>query len=197
LKKIAVITPPDSKYGNVTVAILIKKLMSDGMKATAERVVYSQEVDAVIAPGVEGQLGILPHHAPLMTMLQAGELVARKGAGPGDGAASGGISILVPTLARPKGMEELAESVAGTDGVYFVPAFTGLGAPYWNSYARGTIVGLTRGTGAAHVARAALEAIAYQARDVIDAMAADAATSSGAGERATPQHGLRARRPRY
>lgn len=46
---------------------------------TAERVVYSREVDAVIAPGVEGQLGILPHHAPLMTMLQAGELVARKG----------------------------------------------------------------------------------------------------------------------
>ena len=46
---------------------------------TAERVVYSEEVDAVIAPGVEGQLGILPHHAPLMTMLQAGELVARKG----------------------------------------------------------------------------------------------------------------------
>src|SRR4030043_387662 len=45
---------------------------------TAERVVYSGEVDAVIAPGVEGQLGILPHHAPLMTMLQAGELVARK-----------------------------------------------------------------------------------------------------------------------
>jgi F-type H+-transporting ATPase subunit epsilon len=47
---------------------------------TAERIVYSEEVDAVIAPGVEGQLGILPHHAPLMTMLQAGELVARKGA---------------------------------------------------------------------------------------------------------------------
>jgi len=46
---------------------------------TAERIVYSQEVEAVIAPGIEGQLGILPHHAPLMTMLQAGELVARKG----------------------------------------------------------------------------------------------------------------------
>jgi F-type H+-transporting ATPase subunit epsilon len=46
---------------------------------TAERIVYSGDVDAVIAPGVEGQLGILPHHAPLMTMLQAGELVARKG----------------------------------------------------------------------------------------------------------------------
>ena len=79
--------------------------------------------------------------------------------------------------------EELAASVSSTDGVYFVPAFTGLGAPYWNSYARGTIVGLTRGTGAAHLARAALEAIAYQARDVIEAMSADAG--------APTQHGLR------
>jgi F-type H+-transporting ATPase subunit epsilon len=57
---------------------------------TAERVVYSEEVDAVIAPGVEGQLGILPHHAPLMTMLQAGELVARKGGEEESMAISGG-----------------------------------------------------------------------------------------------------------
>ncbi len=57
---------------------------------TAERIVYSEEVDAVIAPGVEGQLGILPHHAPLMTMLQAGELVARKGTQEESMAISGG-----------------------------------------------------------------------------------------------------------
>jgi glycerol kinase len=81
--------------------------------------------------------------------------------------------------------EALAGSVSGTDGVYFVPAFTGLGAPYWDPDARGTIVGLTRGTTAAHLARAALEAIAYQARDVIEAMAADA------GAPLDPQHGLR------
>ena len=68
----------------------------------------------------------------------------------------------------------LAESVADTGGVYFVPAFVGLGAPYWDPYARGTLVGLTRGTTRAHLARAALEAIAYQSRDVLDAMAADA-----------------------
>jgi glycerol kinase len=68
----------------------------------------------------------------------------------------------------------LAESVADTGGVYFVPAFVGLGAPYWDPYARGTLVGLTRGTTRAHVVRAALEAIAYQSRDVLDAMAADA-----------------------
>ena len=61
-----------------------------------------------------------------------------------------------------------------TGGVYLVPAFVGLGAPYWDMYARGALVGLTRGTARAHVARAALEAIAYQTRDVLDAMAAEA-----------------------
>ena len=66
----------------------------------------------------------------------------------------------------------LAESVASTDGVYVVPAFTGLGSPWWDPYARGTIVGLTRGTTRAHIARAAVEAMAYQTRDVVDAMAA-------------------------
>jgi glycerol kinase len=69
--------------------------------------------------------------------------------------------------------EALAESVADAGGVYLVPAFTGLGAPYWDPYARGALVGLTRGTTKAHLARAALEAIAYQNRDVLDAMAQD------------------------
>lgn len=69
--------------------------------------------------------------------------------------------------------ETLAASVTDNAGVYFVPAFTGLGAPYWDMYARGTITGLTRGTGKAHIARAALEAIAYQTRDVLDAMQSD------------------------
>jgi len=73
--------------------------------------------------------------------------------------------------------ETLARSVADTGGVYFVPAFVGLGAPYWDQHARGIIVGLTRGTTRAHLARAALEAIAYQSRDVLDAMAADAKTT--------------------
>jgi len=70
--------------------------------------------------------------------------------------------------------QALAESVPDTGGVYFVPAFVGLGAPHWDMYARGTIVGLTRGTTGAHLARAALEAIAFQSRDVLEAMAADA-----------------------
>jgi glycerol kinase len=74
-------------------------------------------------------------------------------------------------------IESLAMQVKDTDGVYFVPAFAGLGAPYWNSDARGTIVGLTRGTKASHIARAAVESIAYQTMDVLKAMEADAFTS--------------------
>jgi glycerol kinase len=70
-------------------------------------------------------------------------------------------------------VEALARQVPGTDGVYLVPAFVGLGAPHWDPYARGTLVGLTRGTTKAHIARAALEAIAYQSRDVLEAMEAD------------------------
>ena len=66
--------------------------------------------------------------------------------------------------------EALAESLDGNDGVYFVPALTGLGSPHWDPYARGTIVGLTRGSGRAHLARAALEAMAYQTADAVDAM---------------------------
>jgi len=69
--------------------------------------------------------------------------------------------------------EEIARSVQDTGGVYLVPAFTGLGAPWWDQYSRGTLVGMTRGTGRAHVVRAALEAIAYQSADLMQAMAQD------------------------
>ena len=69
--------------------------------------------------------------------------------------------------------EALAASLASNDGVYFVPAFVGLGAPHWDAEARGTIVGLTRGTGRAHLARAALEAMAYGTHEVLQAMIAD------------------------
>jgi glycerol kinase len=69
--------------------------------------------------------------------------------------------------------ESLARSIESNDGVYFVPALTGLGAPHWDAYARGIIVGITRGTSRAHLARAALESMCYQTRDVVDAMARD------------------------
>jgi glycerol kinase len=71
-------------------------------------------------------------------------------------------------------IEQLAKQVDDNGGVYFVPALTGLGAPYWDQYARGTIVGLSRGTTDAHIARAALEGIAYQTMDVVNAMILDA-----------------------
>ncbi|MFL5561733.1 MAG: glycerol kinase GlpK [Gemmatimonadaceae bacterium] len=71
-------------------------------------------------------------------------------------------------------VEALAASVRDTGGVYFVPAFAGLGAPHWDQYARGTLVGLTRGTTKAHIARAALDSIALQVMDVLKAMEADA-----------------------
>lgn len=70
-------------------------------------------------------------------------------------------------------VEPLAQRVADTGGVFVVPAFAGLGAPHWDPYARGTIVGITRGTTAAHLARAALESIAFQVADLAEAMAAD------------------------
>ena len=70
-------------------------------------------------------------------------------------------------------IEYVASQVNETDGVYLVPAFSGLGAPHWDPHARGTIVGMTRGTTHAHIARAALEAIAYQSFDLLKAMEAD------------------------
>lgn len=70
-------------------------------------------------------------------------------------------------------VEQLASLVTSAEGVYFVPAFAGLGAPYWNQHARGIITGLTRGTTAAHIARAALECIAFQTLDVLLAMEKD------------------------
>jgi glycerol kinase len=76
--------------------------------------------------------------------------------------------------------EGLAGSLDGTDGVYFVPALTGLGSPHWDPYARGTIVGLTRGTGRAHLARAALESIAYQTVDAVRAQEAASGKRLGA-----------------
>ncbi len=72
-----------------------------------------------------------------------------------------------------KEIEELVSKVNDSEGVYIVPAFAGLGAPHWNQHARGTMVGLTRGSSAAHIARAALDSIAYQTMDVLQAMEAD------------------------
>ena len=76
-------------------------------------------------------------------------------------------------LASAGESEAVATQVTSTEGVYIVPAFTGLGAPHWDMHARGAILGLTRGTDRRHLVRAALEAIAYQTADVVEAMGAD------------------------
>jgi len=76
-------------------------------------------------------------------------------------------------IAQAAETRELARSVAENEGVYFVPALVGLGAPHWDPYARGLLIGITRGTGRGHVARAVLESMAYQTRDVIEAMQRD------------------------
>ncbi len=80
----------------------------------------------------------------------------------------------VGLLRESREVEALAGEVEDTGGVYFVPAFTGLGAPYWDPYARGAILGLTRGTGRAHLARAALEGVAFQVGEVVLAMEEEA-----------------------
>ena len=77
-------------------------------------------------------------------------------------------------IRRSDEVETLAASVPDSGGVYFVPAFVGLGAPHWDTYARGAILGITRGTTAGHIARAAVESMAYQTRDVLEAMQQDA-----------------------
>lgn len=76
-------------------------------------------------------------------------------------------------ITRASETEQIAQSLKDNGGVYLVPTFTGLGAPYWDMYSRGIIVGLTRGTGRAHIVRAALESIAYQSADLVFAMASD------------------------
>ncbi len=76
-------------------------------------------------------------------------------------------------ITRSGDVEKLAAQVRDSDGVYFVPAFAGLGAPHWNQHARGTLVGITRGTTSAHIARAALDSIAFQTLEVLQAMQKD------------------------
>jgi glycerol kinase len=129
-----------------------------------------------------GDQPVASHHGLLTTVawrIQGQTTYALEGAVFIAGAAVQWLRDGLGIIAAAGETEALARSIADTGGVYFVPAFVGLGAPYWDQHARGAIVGLTRGTTRAHLARAALEAIAYQSRDVLDAMAADAKASLG------------------
>ena len=122
---------------------------------TGDRPVLSRErLLTTIAWGVEGE--------PVEYALEGAVFVT--------GAAIQWLRDGLGILGTARESEALATAVDGNDGVYFVPALAGLGAPYWDPYARGTIVGLTRGTRREHLVRAALESICYQTRDVADAM---------------------------
>jgi glycerol kinase len=101
---------------------------------------------------------------------QPGAVYALEGAVFVTGAAVQWLRDGLQIIAAADEIEALAATVPSTEGVYLVPAFTGLGSPWWDPYARGTVVGITRGTGRGHLARATLEAIAFQTRDVVEAM---------------------------
>lgn len=109
----------------------------------------------------------------LLTTLAAPEGYALEGSVFAAGAAVQWLRDELGIIARADEIDALAASVPDTAGVHVVPAFVGLGAPYWDPHARGAILGLTRGSGRAHIARATLESIAFQCRDVLEAMAQD------------------------
>ncbi len=120
---------------------------------------------------------IIPSHNNLLTTMswatQEKRLFALEGSSFISGALIQWLRDELKIIDSAPAVEELAKTVDSSEGVYIVPAFVGLGAPHWDSYARGTIVGLTRGTGRAHFARAALEAMALQTYDTVKAMEKD------------------------
>jgi glycerol kinase len=127
---------------------------------TGTQAVASQDLLTTIAWGLDGQVNYA---------LEGSVFIA--------GAAVQWLRDELGIIGSSDEIEKAAASVPDSGGVYFVPAFVGLGAPYWDAYARGTIVGLTRGSGRSHLARATLEAIAYQTRDVLESMKRDSAIS--------------------
>ena len=127
---------------------------------TGERAVESRDLLTTIAWGLDGRVDYA---------LEGSVFIA--------GAAVQWLRDELGVIATSAESEPLAASVPDSGGVYFVPAFVGLGAPYWDPYARGSIVGLTRGSSRAHLARATLEAIAYQTRDVLESMKRDSGIS--------------------
>jgi glycerol kinase len=118
-------------------------------------------------PPAEGLLTTVAWHLP-----GAPPVYALEGSIFATGAAISWLRDGLGIITEPAEVGPLAASIRDTEGVHLVPAFAGLGSPWWDPRARGTIVGLTRGTGRAHLARAAVEAMAYQTRDVVEAMAA-------------------------
>jgi glycerol kinase len=138
--------------------------MAKNTYGTGAFVVMNTGTKAVSGPGVISTLAWQVEGKPAQYALEGSIFIA--------GAAVQWLRDGLGIIASSGAVEELAASVPDNGGVYFVPALAGLGAPYWDPYARGTIVGITRGTTKAHIARASLEAMAYQTKDAIAAMEA-------------------------
>jgi glycerol kinase len=136
--------------------------MAKNTYGTGAFVVMNTGTKAVSGPGVISTLAWQLEGKPAQYALEGSIFIA--------GAAVQWLRDGLGIIASSGAVEELAASVPDNGGVYFVPALAGLGAPYWDPYARGTIVGITRGTTKAHLARASLEAMAYQTKDAIAAM---------------------------
>jgi glycerol kinase len=183
------VRPSSFRYGHTTPGLFGAEIPIAGIAGDQQASLFGQ---ACFAPGMaKNTYGtgcfLLIHTGDRPVVSQAG-LLTTIAASPVEGRAEyaleGSIFIAgaaiqwlrdgLRVIADSAESEALAASVPDTDGVYFVPAFVGLGAPHWDMYARGTILGLTRGTTRAHLVRAALEAIAYQSREVLGAALSDA-----------------------
>jgi len=183
------VRPSSCRYGRTTPDLLGAEVPIAGIAGDQQAALFGQ---ACFAPGMaKNTYGtgcfLLIHTGERAVTSKAG-LLTTIAASPVDGKAEYALegSIFVAgaaiqwlrdglqVIADSAESERLAASVLDTGGVYFVPAFVGLGAPHWDMYARGTILGLTRGSTRAHLVRAALEAIAYQSREVLGAALADA-----------------------
>ena len=185
------VVPSSGIVGLTDAALLGEEIPIAGMAGDQQAATFGQ---ACFAPGMAkntygtgcfmlmntGTHAITSHHQLLTTIAWHGPQSApRRAAYALEGSVfMGGATIQwlrdgLGLIAQASEVEALAASVRDTGDVYLVPAFAGLGTPHWDSYARGTLVGMTRGTGRAHIARAALEAIALQSADVFMAMQAD------------------------
>ena len=186
------VRPSSCRYGHTTPDLLGAEIPIAGIAGDQQAALFGQ---ACFAPGMaKNTYGtgcfLLIHtgeravasEAGLLTTIAASPLEGRaeyalEGSIFVAGAAIQWLRDGLQVIAHSAESEQLAASVPDTGGVYFVPAFVGLGAPHWDMYARGTILGLTRGTTRGHLVRAALEAIAYQTREVLQAAVADAGVS--------------------
>lgn len=183
------VVPSSMVYGETDTALFGKAIPIAGIAGDQQAATFGQ---ACFAPGLAkntygtgcfmlmntGDMPVASKHSLLTTVgWKIGDAGATQYALEGSvfiaGAVVQWLRDELQLISHARETEGLAMSIPDAGGVYLVPAFVGLGAPYWDQYARGTIVGLTRGSGKAHIARAALEAIAYQTRDVVDAMLAD------------------------